>query len=130
MKITKISNFTGLDDRNKSFKKEHLNDFVFDVDKDLRNFFLLAQGRVRFGNGVDGERGENVSGEFQTIITSGTPDAENTLAHGLGAVPVGYIVLNQDKAASLYSGASAWTASNIYLKSNVATVTFTIFLLK
>jgi hypothetical protein len=91
------------------------------------------QGRVRFGTGADGARGENIQGEFQLFTTSATPDAENTVAHGLGAIPVGYIICHQSKAGSLYQGPTTgtnWTATNIYLKCDVASVIFLVFLLK
>ena len=100
------------------------------VDADLIKLFLFTQGRVRFGSGTDGDRGENIQGEFQVITTHATPDTETAYAHTLGAVPIGYIVLNADKAGVIYSGGSAWTATNIYLRSDVASVTATVFLLK
>jgi hypothetical protein len=103
------------------------------LDADLDSVVTAFQGRVRFGTGTDGDRGENLSGEFQQFTTSATPDAENTIAHTVGAIPVGYIVLWQDKAGSLYQGPTTgtnWTSSNVYLKSDVASVTFLVFLLK
>lgn len=130
MRWTKISNFTGIDTKKNSFKSKNPEDYVFDLDKDMRNLGNLVNGRVRFGDGVDGARGENISGEFQVFTSDGVADAENTIAHTLGAVPIGYIVLNQDKAGSLYDSGTAWTATNIYLKSDVASVTFKVFLLK
>jgi hypothetical protein len=99
----------------------------------MDNLFRCLNGRVRFGRGTDGDRGENIQGEFQQFTTSATPDAENTIAHGIGAIPVGYIILWQDKAGSLYQGPStgtAWTSSNIYLKCTVASVTFKVFLIQ
>ena len=100
------------------------------IDSDLKNLFLAVQGRIRFGTGTDGERGENIHGRFQTLTTSATPDAENTLAHGLGSVPIGYIIINQDKAGSLYDSGTSWTSTSIFLKCNIASVTFNIFILK
>lgn len=103
------------------------------VDTDLKNLFLWSQGRVRIGTGVDGDFGENVEGQFQVFTTSGTPDAENTIAHDLESVPIGYIVVGQDKAGSLYQKSdtgTTWTSTNLYLKCDVASVDFTIFLLK
>lgn len=125
MKLAKQSNHSN----NSTDKNKHL----FDIDSDLRNLFFAAQGRIRFGSGVDGERGENISGEFQQFTTSDTPDAENTIAHGLGAVPIGYIIIGQDKAGSLYqlsTTGTVWTSSNLYLKCSVASVTYKVFLLK
>jgi len=105
------------------------NNFQTDVDTDLNNIFLCLQGRVRFGDGVTGARGENISGEFRTITTAGA-NTEVVVPHTLGAIPVGRIVIGQDKAGSLYSSTTAWTKTNIYVKSDVASVTFNIFLLK
>ena len=104
-----------------------------DINSDLIVLFTAMQGRIRFGTGTDGDRGENLHGEFQKFTTSGTPNAENTIAHGLGSVPRGYIILGQDKAGSLYQlndTGSAWTITDIFLKSDIASVTFLIFLLK
>jgi hypothetical protein len=104
-----------------------------ELQKNMDNLFRCLNGRVRFGRGTDGDRGENIQGEFQQFTTSATPDAENTIAHGIGAIPVGYIILWQDKAGSLYQGPStgtAWTSSNIYLKCTVASVTFKVFLIQ
>ena len=102
------------------------------LQKNLDNIFRALQGRIRFGRGTDGDRGENIQGEFQQFTTS-TANTEVTLAHTIGAVPVGYIVLWQDKAGSLYQGPStgtAWTSSNVYLKCSIADVTFKIFLIQ
>jgi hypothetical protein len=120
MKLVKISNWTPESDIKKSLQ---------DLDTDLKNIMLFSAGRVRFGTGVDGARGENISGEFQ-VFTAGSADAENTIAHTLGSVPIGYLVVKQSKAGSLYSGSTAWSSTNIYLKCSVASVVFTIFLLK
>ncbi len=65
---------------------------------------------------------ENVDCRLNSFTSSGTPDAENTIAHGLGKVPTGYIIYSLDKASSVYKGSTAWTSTNIYLKVNVASV--------
>jgi hypothetical protein len=117
MKTAKISNKMDTD----GYKK--------DLDADITNLFLALQGRVRFGDGVNGARGENISGEFITFTTS-TANTEVTVPHTIGAVPVGRIVLAQDKAGALYSGTTAWTDTAVYVKCDVASVTFKIFLLK
>jgi heptaprenylglyceryl phosphate synthase len=91
-------------------------------DKDLSrslndlivNLSVLLDGGLRF---VD-----NMSVELVTLVSSGTPDAENTVAHGLKRVPTGYIIVGLDKAAIVYNG-SAPTTTTLPLKVNVATVT-------
>lgn len=103
------------------------------LQNDLDKIGRCLNGRVRFGRGTDGDRGENMMGEFQQFTTSATPDAENTIGHTVGAIPVGLIILWQDKAGSLYQGpttGTAWTSTNIYLKCSVASVTFKVFLVQ
>lgn len=65
---------------------------------------------------------ENVDCRLDSFTSSGTPDAENTIAHGLGKVPIGYIIYGLNKAAIVYTGTTTWTSTNIYLKVNVASV--------
>lgn len=122
MKLVKTSNL--------SSRKNETNQYEKNLDADLANLFMAFRGRVRFGSTTDGYRGENISGEFQVFTSNATPDTEDTIGHTIGAIPVGYIVLKQDKAGSLYLGSTTWTSTNTYFKCNVASVTFTIFLLK
>ncbi len=100
------------------------------IQTDLANLFLWSNGRVRFGSGVDGERGENMAGEFQVYTSNGSADTEDTVAHGLGAVPIGYIVIKQDKGSIVYDSGTAWTSTNIYLKQTGTSVATSLFLLK
>lgn len=100
------------------------------LDSDVTNLFLLSQGRVRFGTGTDGDRGENMAGEFQAYTSNATPDTADSITHTLGAIPIGFIVINLDKGAVLYDGGVAWTDTTISLKATVASTTSTIFLLK
>lgn len=65
---------------------------------------------------------DNVDSVLLTFTSSATPDAQNTVAHTLGKIPTGYIVYSKDKAGDVYLGGTAWTATNIYLKVDVASV--------
>jgi len=64
---------------------------------------------------------DNFDCKLVTYTSNGTPDTEDTLAHGLGRTPTGYLVYGMDKAAIVYDGGTAFTATNLYLKCNVAT---------
>ena len=99
------------------------------LDQDISQLSVALQGRIRFGTGTDGDRGENIAGEFQVVTTAGA-DTEFAITHTLGAVPIGYIVLKQDKAASIYDSGTTWTNTTLYLKASAASVTLTLFLLK
>lgn len=104
-----------------------------DINSDIRTLFTAMQGRIRFGSGGDGDRGENIHGEFQEFTSHATANTEFSVSHGLGSVPVGYLILGQDKSGSLYQlddTGTAWTSSAIYLKCSVSSVTFLVFLLK
>lgn len=103
--------------------------YLSEVDTDLSNLFLCLQGRVRFGDGVSGARSENIAGEFRTVTTAGA-NTEVVVPHTLGEVPIGRIVLRQDKAGHIYDSTTAWTKTNIYIKCDVASVTFKLFLVK
>ena len=122
MRTAKISNYVGIDERN-------ADSYASDVDRDLKNLFTLTQGRVSFGDGTDGNS-ENISGEFQVVSDTGAADTEFTVAHSLGAAPVGFLVTNIDAGGVVYDSGTAWTSSNIYLKCSAANAAETLFLLK
>ena len=108
---------------------EQIRILQLQIDK----LYQVLQGRVSFGVGTDGINGQNISGQFQTYTSNATPDTEDTIAHTIGSVPLGYIVFTQNKAGSLYGTASlgtAWTSTNIYVKCSVASVAFLLFLVK
>jgi len=72
---------------------------------------------------------DNVKGGFVEHTTDATPDTESTVIHDLGYVPIGYFILKQDKAGSLFDGATAWTRDKLYVKSDVASLTVRLFVL-
>ena len=121
MKIAKYSTISS---------REQIESFRKDINTDLINLFLFTNGRVRFGDGGDGDRGENISGEFQVIADTGSADTEFVVAHSIGSVPVGYLVIKTDNAGVIYDSGTTWTTTNVYLKSSVANSAITIFLLK
>ena len=100
------------------------------IDLDMLSLFQCLNGRVRFGSGDDGTEGENIAGEFQVVTDTGSANTEFVVAHTLGAVPVGYLVLKQNKAGSIYDSGTTWTDTNIYLKGSAANMNVTLFLLK
>jgi len=128
MKIAKTNVYRNT---SKIIDKERLNQTQLKrLDQDLGNVFEALKGRIRFGTGTSGDRGENISGEFLDITTNATPDTEDAFSHTLGSVPIGYIVIGRDKAGVIYDGTTAWTSTSIYLRSDVATVAAKVFLLK
>jgi hypothetical protein len=128
MIVTKLFNYNS-----SKYTDDEYEGILVEIDKDLNKLFLLAQGRVRFGGGTTGNKGENIDGQFLTITTDAVANTETTFTHTMGSVPIGYLVLGQDKAGSLYqlsSTGTAWTSTTISLKCSVASVTFKLFLLQ
>lgn len=103
------------------------------IDKDLASILYCLQGRVRFGSGSTLKDGENIAGQFLQITTNGVVNTESTFTHTLGSVPVGYIVLWQSIAGSIYQGPTtltAWTSTTISLKGSAVSITALLFLLR
>lgn len=108
------------------------NSDIINYDTDFSNVINCLNGRVRFGPGTSGNNGENIAGQFITITTNAVANTESTFTHTIGSVPVGYLILWQDKAGSIYQGPTtltAWTNTTISLKCSVASVQFKLFLL-
>lgn len=69
---------------------------------------------------------ENFDGVFVTYTSNGVADTEDTVAHTLGKVPVGFIVTDIDKGGVVYRS-SALTSANLLLKCSAVSATVTIF---
>lgn len=127
MKTSKLSDFS-------NFDTEDSSSWARDVNTDLNNIFLCLSSRIRFGpNNTATNIGENIQGQFITYTTNATPDTQDTIAHKLGSIPIGYIVVSKSKAGDIYQQATtgtAWTSNNLYLKCTVASVTVTLFLIQ
>lgn len=96
--------------------------FELDLVKTLDN--LINNLSAIFDRGVNID--DNIDAKRITITTSATPDLEVAYSHELKRVPIGYIVIERDKAGVIYDGTSSWTDTTIYLRSNVASVAATI----
>ena len=106
------------------------------VDIDLNTIFAALQGRVRFGSGTSGNRGENIGGVWLKILTSATTNHETGYKHNLQSQPMGYIIVSQDKNGSLCGVPtgdgfnSTWTSGTAYFRSNGTSGNFVVFLLE
>ena len=67
---------------------------------------------------------DNVDCRRVSVASHATPGTEFSVAHTLGKIPTGYWVYGQTGAGTLYDGASAWTATTLYLKSDASAKTF------
>lgn len=129
MRAVKTSNYVGLKDKKGEIELDKVEPLIKDISNDLLTLFTVLQRRVRFGNGT-ANNSENIDGEFILYTSNGVADTEDTIAHTLGSVPIGYLIMKQDKAGSVYEGGTAWTSTNLYLKQTGTSVATTLFLLK
>lgn len=114
-------------------EKSSMHEQIRILQVQLDKLYQVLQGRVSFGTGVDGIDGQNIEGQWQTYTSNAVANTEDTIAHTVGSTPLGYLVISQDKAGTIYQQAStgtAWTSSNIYVKCSVASVTYLLFLIK
>ena len=101
----------------------------------LNRIFGLAQtvnGGLDFGQSsqTPSTYTGNMSGVWATAIAPGA-NVEFAVPHNLGRIPNGYLIFWSSVAAILYQGpttGTAWTTSNIYVKSSVNAAQFGIFI--
>lgn len=70
------------------------------------------------------DRGVNFESNIDAVSVSFTsnlvPDTQDTITHTLGRVPIGFIVTSLDRAATVYASGTAFTSTQIFLRTNVA----------
>lgn len=113
-------------------EKKPLEEQMRILQRQLDKLFDAMQGRLSFGTGIALSRGQNIQGQFVSFTSHAVANTEFSVTHSLNSVPIGYILLWQDKAGSLYQGpatGTAWTGTAVYLKCSVASVTFSSFLI-
>ena len=71
---------------------------------------------------------DNFNMEIQSVTTDASAGTETAITHTLKRVPSDFLVGSQDKAGTIYKGASAWTATTIYIKGSVASITAKIYI--
>ena len=71
---------------------------------------------------------DNMDMVTASVVSDATPGVEFSLSHALGKVPLGYIVIGQDGAGSIYDGTTSNTKTDVYFKSDVGSRTFRLLL--
>ena len=102
---------------------------TYHQDEYLRQLFMCSQNlslTQRDGPIQNYDKAGNLSAKYVVFTSHAVATTEDTVPHKLGRVPNGYIVVKQDKAGIVYDGTTAWTTTNLYLKSSVASVTWTL----
>lgn len=81
---------------------------------------LVSNLAVIFDKGVGID--DNLDWVTVDFTSNGSANTEDAIAHTLGRIPVGYVVVSQDKAGSVYVSGTAFTSSLIYLKTSATSV--------
>lgn len=103
-----------------------LKDYAVSLKKIYEQLARVVNGRLSLG---DGATPDNIAGAWANAVTPPAPDTQFVLTHNLGRIPVGWLSVYQNKAASLYDSGTPWTATQIFLKCDIATVHVKVFIL-
>lgn len=85
--------------------------------EELPRFLTLFGEQVAraLNSGLDFET--NFNSKFVSITFSAT-NTDTSVAHGLGRVPAGYIIIGLSAALTVYDGVGANTATNLFLRAS------------
>jgi hypothetical protein len=102
---------------------------LYHQDEYLRQLFITSQNLAltqRNGAIQNNDKAGNLAGKYVVFTSNGVANTEDAVPHALGAIPTGYIVVNQNQSAVLYDGTTPWTKTIIYLKSSAASTLWTV----
>lgn len=100
--------------------------FIFMIAKMWRNLTTkVINGHISFG---DGTHTDNIDGVWSPVTAPVAPNTDFTVTHNLGRVPVGYLVMQKDRAVDIYTGSVAATKTQITLRATVASAVINLFI--
>ena len=101
-------------------------------DLQIQKIIEAFQGRLTFldtsNQAGDGRHSENMDGVFEVVSDTGSADTEFSVTHGLGRIPVGFIIMKSSKGGFTYDSGTTWTSTTIYLKNTSANNAITIWI--
>ena len=101
-----------------------LGQFVKNLQKTWESAGRVINGQLSFGDGLSPD---NLAGSWVDVVTPGVANTDFTVSHNLGRLPVGYWIMQKDKACDVYQGGVASTVTQLTLKASVATATLKLF---
>jgi len=72
---------------------------------------------------------DNIDAVVASFTSNASPDTEDTVAHTLGKIPTYFIVGDIDKGGVVYRSGTAFTKTNVYLKTSVASAAVKVILI-
>lgn len=103
---------------------DKLRPFDKDLITSLSNWAMVLKSILDGGISFN----DNVDASQVSVVSHGTPGTEFSISHGLGKIPMGYIVTGQDGAGSVYDGTTSNTKTDLYLKSDASSKTFRLLI--
>jgi hypothetical protein len=119
MKISPNLNFTVVEPT-----KQSLEQFVQMIKNVYQNFSQAVNGLLGFG---DGTNSDNINGSWINVVAPIAPNTDFTVNHFLQRLPVGYWIMQKDRACDVYTGSVAATNTAITLRASVASAVLRIF---
>ena len=90
------------------------------------DIYKLVNRNISYGHQVNGQD-QNIDGMLIEVPDTGLANTEFAVTHNLGRVPLFYDIKYMSLATQVFDSGTAWTASQIYLKSTTAHVKIRIF---
>jgi hypothetical protein len=87
----------------------------------------VVNGQISFGDGVN-EFSDNIDGVWANTTTPVGANTDFTIAHNLGRIPNGWLVVNQDANGVYFLGTVAPTTTEITLQCDKSSVTVRLFI--
>ncbi len=72
---------------------------------------------------------DNVDAVVVSFTSNGSSDTEDTVGHTLGKIPLYFIVCDINKGGVVYRSGTAFTKTNVYLKTSVTSAAVKVLLL-
>lgn len=104
---------------------EALKSFVTMLRSMWQELATVVNGSLGFG---DGTLPDNISGAWVNVVTPVAPNTDFTVTHNLARLPVGYWVMQKDRAVDVYTGSVASTKTQLTLRATVASAVIRLFI--
>src|SRR6267142_2438410 len=121
MKATPNLDFTHV-----KFEKTSFHHFVQMIKNVYQNLIGVINGRVGFG---DGTLPDNIDGSWINVVAPVAPNTDFTVNHNLQRLPVGYWVMQKDRACDIYTGSVAATTTQLTLRATAASAVLRLFII-
>src|SRR5208337_4467026 len=104
--------------------KKSLGNFVSMLRQVYQNLVGIINGKLGFG---DGSNSDNISGIWINTTCPAVANTDFTVNHNLSRLPVGYWIMEKDRAVDIYTGSVGATSTQLTLRATVASAVVRLF---